>query len=184
MTNNSEILILEQCGLYAYKNSISEDPKTARVVPLATLDEYLSNEFHSPYRRVISRCKSLESFLKYSGRELVRKGFNQAWTDWNYEIMHINSYLNDKRHNHNYFSSIQLSRVPQTGNKMLLVFYLKEEKRRYETERANANRKQRVGQESIERESREKTANTVNTAQSTSSGPTLSEQIFRLYSVR
>lgn len=184
MASNAEVLLLEQCGIYAYKNSIAQDPNTARVVALATLDEYLCHEFHSPYRRVISRCKSLESFLKYAGRDLVRKGFMQSWSDWNYELMHVNSYLNDKRHDHNCFSGIQLSKIPQqAGNKMLLVFYLKEQKRQYEAERANANRKQRISQETIERENRESLANTAKNTQPTKSGPALSEQILKFYSV-
>ncbi|CAO3624415.1 unnamed protein product [Mucor hiemalis] len=112
MTDQPETILLEKCFAYALSNSKASNPSTAKVVELRDLERH------------------------YTGRDVIRSGAIQSWWEWNYEVMNLVSYLNDKRHEHNCFSPL---RQRPTNNANLFVLYLKEEKRRYESERARAN---------------------------------------------
>lgn len=168
MSNQIEVLFLEKCGLYALENSISSDSTTARVVLIAALDNYLKQAYPSAYQKIIESYRSLELFLKNAGREIIRAGLIKNWQNWNYEIMPINLYNNDKRHDHKCFSP--LTWKPQ-DSATLFVFYSKDDKRRYEAERAHMNKKQRKEQERVEREVRENTVISIPITSITKDGP-------------
>lgn len=155
MSGQIEVLFLEKCGIYALENSIASDSNTARVVLVASLDNYLKQAYPSAYQKIIESYRSLELFLKNAGREIIRAGLIKNWHNWNYELMPINVYNNDKRHDHKCFSS--LTWKPLESSNSLFVFYSKDDKRRYEAERANLNKKQRKEQDRVEREVRENT---------------------------
>lgn len=149
-----EVLFLEKCGIYALENSISNDSTTARVVLIAALDNYLKLAYPSAYQKIIECYRSLELFLKNAGREIIRAGLIKNWQNWNFEIMTMNVYSNDKRHDHKCFSPLTWKPHESAS---LFVFYSKDDKRRYEAERAQMNKKQRKEQERVERAVRENT---------------------------
>lgn len=150
-----ETLFLEKCGLYAHQNSIASDPDAARVVLLTTLETYLRNTYPSAYNKVMEHCQSLEYFLKNQGREIVRAGSIKKWQNWNYEIMTIQNYVVDHRHEHHCFSGLTIPNHQLDGSWSLFIFYSRNEKRRYEAERASLNRKLKKEQERADREARE-----------------------------
>lgn len=137
MTDQPETILLEKCFAYALSNSKASNPSTAKVVELRDLERHVAASLPGLYYYVMNQHDSFLEFLKYTGRDVIRSGAIQSWWDWNYEVMSLPSYLNDKRHEHNCFSPLRQCPI---NNANLFVLYLKEEKRRYESERARANR--------------------------------------------
>ncbi|KAI8088408.1 hypothetical protein BDF21DRAFT_491444 [Thamnidium elegans] len=148
MSGIEEVLILEKCGLFAFENSISVDPSTAHVVPLSLLQEYLTGMFPSHFQELLNRYHSLEGFLKTAARDIVREGLVESWQLWNYEVMTTKNYYLDKRHEHDCFSNLTWNHLEE--HRLLFIFYVKEDKRRYEAERASMNKKIRRRQEASE----------------------------------
>jgi hypothetical protein len=186
-SSQMETLFLEKCGFYANQNSVSADPLTARVVLVSTLDNYLRQTYPSAYQKIMEHCKSLELFLKNQGREIIRTGAIKLWQDWNYEIMSTQNYIQDKRHAHHCFSELTIPRHQLDENKSLFIFYSRDEKRRYEAERASLNRKQRMEQERVEREAREENVIRISQPMHTDTSPrrldSLTEEIMNLCGV-
>lgn len=143
-----EVMILEKSGLFAFENSISMDISTAHVVPLSLLEDYLMGMFPSPFRELLHMYNSLEGFLKTAARDIVREGLVESWQLWNYEVMTTKNYYLDKRHEHDCFSNLTWNHLEE--NNPLFIFYVKEDKRRYEAERASMNKRVRRRQEASE----------------------------------
>ncbi|KAI9257456.1 hypothetical protein EDC94DRAFT_614487 [Helicostylum pulchrum] len=143
-----EVLILENCGLFAFENSISVNPSTAHVVPLSLLQDYLMGMFPSQFEELLYMYPSLEGFLKTAARDIVREGHIESWQLWNYEVMTAKNYYLDKRHEHDCFSNLTWNHLEE--HKPLFIFYVKEDKRRYEAERASMKKKVRRRQEASE----------------------------------
>lgn len=146
--SNIEVFILEKCGLFAFENSISMDPSTAHVVPLSLLQDYLAGMYLTPFQKLLNMHHSLEGFLKTSARDIVREGMIESWQIWNYEVMTAKNYYLDKRHEHDCFSNLTWNHLEE--HSLLFIFYIKEDKRRYEAERASMNKKIRRRQEASE----------------------------------
>ncbi|KAI8327133.1 hypothetical protein EDC96DRAFT_532707 [Choanephora cucurbitarum] len=151
MSEEAQVGFLEACGIYAFKNSIASNSRTARVVSLPDLKAHLSETCPSTLSIIFRLYNSLEFFLKGAGREMVRSGMIRAWSSWNYEIMTMANYMNDKRHDHHYFSTLTKH---QSNSTLLFVFYLKEDKRRFEQERVELKQK-------AKKQGRSESANTV-----------------------
>jgi hypothetical protein len=138
MNDEVQVLFLENCGIYAYNNSIAVNEDAARVVTIHSLRSHLTESCPSTYAVIMQLYHSLEHFLKGTGREIIRGGYITRWNAWNYELMTMASYFNDKRQEHGYFSDLK-EYVPD--NTLLFIFYLKEDKRRYESERQELKKK-------------------------------------------
>ncbi|GAA5816106.1 hypothetical protein MFLAVUS_009628 [Mucor flavus] len=143
-----EVMILEKSGLFAFENSISTDISTAHVVPLSLLQDYLMGMFPSHFQELLHMYNSLEGFLKTAARDIVREGLVGSWQLWNYEVMTTKNYYLDKRHEHDCFSNLTWNHLEE--HSLLFIFYIKEDKRRYEAERASMNKKIRRRQEASE----------------------------------
>lgn len=144
MNGTIDIQIVEKSGLFAFENSISFDPSTAHVVPISLLEQHLRNSFPAAFIKLDQMYNSFDAFLKTAGRDIVRAGL-VSWQQWNYELMTVRNYYTDKRHEHECFSNLTWDNLNE--NSLLFVFYAKEDKRRYEAERASMNKKSRQRQE-------------------------------------
>jgi hypothetical protein len=138
MNDEVQVLFLENCGIYAYNNSIAAEEDTARVVTVHSLRSHLMESCPSTYAVIVQLYHSLEHFLKGAGRDIIRAGLITRWDEWNYELMPTANYFSDKRQEHGYFSDLT-QYVPD--NPLLFVFYLKEDKRRYESDRQELKKK-------------------------------------------
>lgn len=139
MATTSEIFILGKCFQYAYDNSVAFDDSTAKVVVFNDFKNDTAYRYSQQYNYVLSRHEDFLDYLKHTGRDIVRSGVLSSWWDWNFEIMDLYTYENDKRHDHGYFSRLRY--LPYVnGDDYLIVVYLKEDKRQYEAERAQINR--------------------------------------------
>ncbi|GAN08754.1 pap 25a associated domain family protein [Mucor ambiguus] len=139
MSNNPlQVSFLEVCGLYAFNHSITDDISTAKVVTIRDLKDYLNNKYPELYRTIAQIYCPLEQFLKEIGRDIVRAGLVPTWSKYNYELMTQAQYYADKRHEHDYFSELTKNGPDDTA---LFVLFYKEDKIRYEAERAEAKKK-------------------------------------------
>lgn len=138
MNDEVQVLFLENCGIYAYNNSIAAEEDAARIVTIHSLRSHLMESCPSTYAFIVQLYHSLEHFLKGAGRDIIRAGLITRWNEWNYELMTTASYFSDKRQEHGYFSDL-VQYV--SDNTLLFVFYLKEDKRRYESERQELKKK-------------------------------------------
>ncbi|KAI7907407.1 uncharacterized protein BX663DRAFT_137200 [Cokeromyces recurvatus] len=144
MDTDFRIDFLDHCAALAFHDSITLDPnsnannKKARVVTLDFLTSCLIERSTYDYINVIQQFSTTENFFRTVGREMMRSGALQRWQSWNYEIMTVSTYYDDKRYQHRYFSKLteQLS-----NDTLLFVFYKKEDKRRFEHERALLKKK-------------------------------------------
>lgn len=137
-----ELGILTNCGLYAYSHSIATSPKTACVTTMNQLKNHLITHLPSEYVTITSMYGSLERFLKGAGRVYMRSELTRPWSEFNYELLTFEKYMNDKRHEHNCFSDLNITDA--TPSTILFVFYYKEEQRRFESERATINKQLRA----------------------------------------
>ncbi|KAK4518214.1 uncharacterized protein ATC70_001566 [Mucor velutinosus] len=139
MSNNSlQVSFLEVCGLYAFNHSITDDISTAKVVTVRDLKNYLDIKYPELYRTIVQIYCPLEQFLKETGRDIARAGLVPTWSKYNYELMTQAQYYADKRHEHDYFSELTKNGPDDTA---LFVLFYKEDRIRYEAERAEVKKK-------------------------------------------
>ncbi|KAI9473645.1 MAG: hypothetical protein EXX96DRAFT_578784 [Benjaminiella poitrasii] len=140
MDTDFRVDFLDHCASFCYHNSIASDAKrAAHVVTIDFLTSCLIEKFTYVYINVIQQYGTPEEFFKTAGREIMRSHILQHRQAWNFEIMTVSNYYNDKRYHHHYFTQLNEQLPDDT---VLFVFYKKEDKRRFEHERAMLKKKQ------------------------------------------